>query len=105
MRAGKTLRLNRYLADCGLGSRRKVEEFITTGRIAVNGNLVQDLSRQIIPGKDKVTLDGKLIQPAKEKFYLILNKPRGYVVSQNDELGRKTVYSLLPPKGKQLAYA
>lgn len=105
LRDGKTLRLNRYLADCGQGSRRKVEEFITSGRIKVNDILVKDLSRQILPGKDKVTLDGKLIQPQKEKYYLILNKPRGFIVSQNDELGRKTVYSLLPPKGKQLAYA
>jgi len=105
LRDGKTLRLNRYIADCGQGSRRKVEEFITSGRIKVNGILVKDLSRQINPAEDKVTLDGKPIHLQKEKYYLILNNPRGFVVSQNDELGRKTVYSLLPSKGKQLAYA
>ena len=105
LRDGKTLRLNRYIADCGQGSRRKVEEFITSGRIKVNGILVKDLSQRVNPAEDKVTLDGKPIHPQKEKYYLILNKPRGYIVSQSDELGRKTVYSLLPPKGKQLAYA
>ena len=104
-RAGKTIRLNRYLADCGLGSRRKVEEFITSGRISVNGVIVKDLSTQIFSGKDTVTLDGKIVQPELKKVYLILNKPRGYVVTRSDELGRKTVYSLLPQQAKELSYA
>ena len=61
LRDGKTLRLNRYIADCGQGSRRKVEEFITSGRIKVNGILVKDLSQRVNPAEDKVTLDGKEI--------------------------------------------
>ena len=104
-RAGKATRLNRYLADCGLGSRRKVEEFITSGRIAINGITVKELGIKISPGKDTVTLDGTIMQPELKKVYLILNKPRGYIVTSSDELGRKTVYSLLPPKGKELSYA
>ncbi len=105
LKSGDGLRLNRYLADCGLGSRRKAEELILSGRISVNGKVCQDLATRIEADKDEVLLDGKALSAKKEKLYLILNKPRGYVVSQSDELGRNTVYDLLPEKGQQLAYA
>lgn len=105
LKSGEGLRLNRYLADCGLGSRRKVETLITSGRISLNGMVCTDLAQRVEPAKDRVTLDGKAISANLEKQYIILNKPRGYVVSQSDELGRQTIYELLPEKSRQLAYA
>ena len=105
LKAGNSLRLNRYLADCGLGSRRKVEEYITAGRIKVNGEPCVDLALQVNPAKDIVAMDDKPLSLKLQKIYLLLNKPRGYVVSQSDELGRETVYSLLPENAANLAYA
>ncbi len=104
-KSGEGTRLNRFLADCGLGSRRKVESLITEGRISINGRICTDLAQRVEPAKDQVSLDGKAVTANQEKQYLILNKPRGYVVSQSDELGRETVYALLPEKSRQLAYA
>ncbi len=104
-KSGEGLRLNRYLADCGLGSRRKVEELISAGRIKVNGEKCTDLAQRVDLANDQVSLDGKELSPKQEKQYLILNKPRGYVVSQSDELGRQTVYDLLPERSRSLSYA
>lgn len=103
--AGDGIRLNRFLADCGLGSRRKVEELITSGRVKVNGQPCSDLACHISDPDDRVEVDGKQVQARREKLYLILNKPRGYVVSRSDELGRQTVYDLLPEKAANMAYA
>ncbi|PKN72918.1 MAG: ribosomal large subunit pseudouridine synthase B [Candidatus Cloacimonetes bacterium HGW-Cloacimonetes-3] len=104
-KAGDPVRLNRFLADCGLGSRRKVEELITAGRVKLNGEVCTDLATQIDPANDDLQLDGKDISAKKQKMYLMLNKPRGYVVTQSDEMGRQTVYSLLPENAQNLAYA
>lgn len=105
LKAGKELRLNRFLADCGLGSRRKVEEFISGGRVTINGVVCIDLSQKINTDNDVIELDGKALSAKKEKVYILLNKPRGFVVSQADELGRETVYSLLPENAANMAYA
>ncbi len=104
-KAGDPVRLNRFLADCGLGSRRKVEELITAGRVRLNGEVCTDLATQIDPANDDLQLDGKALSAKKQKMYLMLNKPRGYVVTQSDEMGRQTVYSLLPENAQNLAYA
>lgn len=102
---GKELRLNRFLADCGLGSRRKTEELILSGKVMVNGQICTELSKTIDVEKDEVSYEGKVIKPSEEKLYLILNKPAGYVVSQKDEYDRKTVYELLPDEYRNLPYA
>jgi pseudouridine synthase len=104
-KSGEGIRLNRFLADCGLGSRRKVEELILSGRIALNGDICTELAQRVDPDKDKLSLDGKELSGKRDKQYIILNKPCGYVVSQSDELGRQTVYDLLPQKSRQLSYA
>jgi pseudouridine synthase len=103
--AGEPLRLNRYLADCGLGARRKVEQLIVAGKIMVNGEVCVDLARRIDIANDTVLYDGKELHPRTRFLYLILNKPRGYVVSRSDELGRDTIYKLLPEGAKDLTYA
>ena len=101
---GETVRLNRFLADCGLGSRRGVETLITDGKISVNGTICKDLASQIDPSQDEVRYQGKILSIEK-KTYLVLNKPMGYVVSQKDEFDRKTVYDLLPDEFANLPYA
>lgn len=92
----KTIRLNKFLAEAGLGSRRKVEELIITGKISVNGEIVTDLSTQVNPNKDKVIALGKPVSIESKKVYLLLNKPKSYVVTKQDEFDRKTIYKLLP---------
>lgn len=92
----KTVRINRYLADAGLGSRRKVEELVSSGAVQINGKVATELSTQITPGADEVRVEGRLIHPADKKVYLLLNKPRQYIVTKQDEYDRKTIYKLLP---------
>lgn len=101
---GSTVRLNRFLADSGLGSRRKVEELITGGEISVNGAVCTDLACQVDPSQDEVRYQGKALS-AENKVFLVLNKPMGYVVSQKDEFSRKTVYDLLPMEYSHVPYA
>lgn len=89
------VRLQKFLADAGVGSRRAGEQFILAGRVAVNGQTVRLLGSKVDPDRDKVTVDGKIVR-AKNLVYVALNKPVGCVCSRNDELGRPTIYELLP---------
>ena len=81
-----TIRLNRYLAMCGVGARRKVEEFITAGRVRINGETVTEPGRQVAPG-DVVELDGRELSPV-EPTYLIFNKPKGVLSAVEDSRER-----------------
>jgi 23S rRNA pseudouridine2605 synthase len=89
------VRLQKFLADAGVASRRASEEIIQAGRVAVNGEPVCTLGVKVDPERDHVKLDGKPVK-ARRKIYVALNKPRGLVCSRKDELGRPTVYELLP---------
>jgi pseudouridine synthase len=89
------VRLQKYLADAGVASRRAGEQIILAGRVAVNGEIVAALGARIDPVHDKVAVDGKPVR-AKRKLYVALNKPPGLVCSRSDELGRPTIYGLLP---------
>ena len=89
------LRLQKFLADAGVASRRAAEQIILEGRVAINGHVVRLLGTKVDPVHDKITLDGRPVQ-AKKKIYLALNKPVKCVCSHNDELGRPTIYELLP---------
>jgi 23S rRNA pseudouridine2605 synthase len=88
--------LNRFLALCGCGSRRKCELFIQAGRVAIDGNIVRSLSTSIDEMASAVTVDGKRVAPPEKFIYILMNKPKGYVTTASDELGRKTVIDLLP---------
>ena len=94
------IRLQAFMANCGVASRRKCEEIITSGRVKVNGVVVDKLGSKVTD-KDVVTVDGKVIQK-EEHVYYVLNKPRGYVTTLDDEFGRKKVIDLFAPE--DLAY-
>jgi len=88
-------RLQKFLAEAGLASRRAGEQIILAGRVAVNGQVIRQLGAKVDPDHDKVTVDDQPVR-AKRKVYLALNKPRGLVCSRKDELDRPTIYELLP---------
>lgn len=88
-------RLQKFLAQAGVASRRKSEEIILEGRVKVNGKIVKELGVKVDPNKDQITVDGKPIKQPEKKVYLMINKPRGYVSTVEDEKGRKTVLDLL----------
>ena len=89
------VRLQKFLADAGVASRRAGEQIILAGRVAVNGETVAELGTRVDPVHDQVAVDGKPVR-AKRKLYVALNKPPGLVCSRKDELERPTIYELLP---------
>ncbi len=76
-------RLQKYLAQCGIASRRKSEEYILQGKVKVNGIKITELGTKINPQKDKIEVDGKQIKQQQRKKYILLNKPIGYVTTKN----------------------
>ncbi len=89
------MRLQKYLAECGIASRRKSEELIAQGRVYVNGELVEQMGFIVDPDRDAVTFDGQKVVPRANKEYIMLNKPAGYVSTCSDERGRPTVMELV----------
>ncbi len=92
-------RLQKVLASSGVASRRKCEEIILAGRVAVNGEVVTVLGTKVSK-KDVITVDGKLIQK-EELVYYVLNKPTGYITTVSDPKGRRTVMDLIEPEDKK----
>ena len=89
------IRLQKFLADAGVASRRASEEIILAGRVAVNGQPVSELGTKVEPARDRVTVDGRNLKP-KRKLYLALNKPPGYLCTRVDQAKRQTLADLLP---------
>lgn len=90
------IRLQKFLANCGIASRRKCEEFILEGKVKVNGEIVTQLGKKINPDKDEVYFNDKKIENKKEKkIYILLNKPIGYVTTAKDQFDRETVLDLI----------
>ena len=93
-------RLQKLIAAAGIASRRHAEELITAGKVSLNGKVITELGTKADPEKDHIKVNGKLINPqlkAREKIYVLLNKPRGYLSSVSDQEGRPLVVELLPP--------
>jgi len=95
-------RLQKYLADAGVASRRKSEELILQGKIKVNGEVVKELGTKIDPESDKVEYKGSLLNKKEERLVLMLNKPKEIISSVTDPQGRKTVLDLIPEKFPRL---
>lgn len=89
------MRIARFLASCGLGSRRFCEELIISSRIMVNDELVTTLTTDINPILDKITVEGEPVKPKKLVYYL-LNKPKGYTTTRSDPHAEKFIIDLLP---------
>lgn len=89
------VRLQKVIADSGLSSRRKAEEMIAGGRVTVNGKVVRELGTKVDPAKDHVKVDGRHLKPAPPQVFLMLNKPKGYVSSLSDPIGRPTIMDLV----------
>jgi len=88
-------RLQKIIANAGITSRRKAEQLILAGRVAVNGTVVTELGAKADAEKDHIRVDGRVISPPEQKAYLMLHKPRGYVTTLSDPEGRPTVMDLL----------
>ena len=91
-------RLQKYLAECGVASRRKCEELILQGKVKVNNQIVTELGVKVNLEKDIVKFEDKEIKPTSKMVYILLNKPIGYVTTADDQFGRDTVLDLVKVK-------
>ena len=92
------IRLQKYLAEAGIASIRKSEEYITAGRVKVNGKIINELGTKVSPEKDEIYFDDKKIENKEELVYILLNKPIGYVTTAKDQFNRDTVMNLIKIK-------
>ncbi len=90
-RAPGQVRINRYLSMCGIASRRKAEDLVVEGRVSVNGVTISSLATTLVPGRDRVFVDGKEVAHIDAPIYLVLNKPKDTITTMSDERGRATV--------------
>lgn len=92
---GEKIRLQKFMAECGVASRRASEVIIEEGRVTVNGEKTTELGTKVDPDFDTVCVDGTAIRQEKKKYYIMLHKPQGYITSASDQFGRKTVLDLV----------
>ena len=90
------MRLEKFLSESGIASRRDAKQYITAGRVSVNSERVLIPGTHIVPQRDEIIFDGKPIRGKPKQIYLMLNKPAGYVTTVRDERGRPTVMALVP---------
>lgn len=95
-------RLQKYIARCGAASRRAAEELILAGRVQVNGKTVSVLGTKVDADSDRILLDGRRLMPETKLYYIMLNKPKGYVTTASDERGRPKVTDLVNLPGVRL---
>ena len=97
------IRLNRYIANAGICSRRKADDFIAAGVVSVNGEVVTELGHKVDPAKDNVRYNGELLKREK-KVYILLNKPKDYITTTDDPQERKTVMQLIDKATNERVY-
>jgi 23S rRNA pseudouridine2605 synthase len=90
-----TIRLQKFLAECGIASRRKAEELISRGEVSVDGTTITEMGYKLDPARQEVRFRGARVVPKKTHTYILLNKPKGYVTTMSDPQGRPIVTSLL----------
>lgn len=95
-------RLQKFISQAGVASRRKAEELILAGRVIVNGKVITKLGTTV-SDKDKVVVDGALVKPADQKVYYVFNKPKGVITTSADEKGRKAVVDFVPKNPRVVA--
>ncbi len=95
------MRINKFLATCGVASRRAADQLIKDGLVKINGRICS-AGDDVEVGSDSVSVNGKLVSAVKKFDYYIMNKPKGYVCTVKDDKGRKTVMDLLPQSAKRL---
>jgi len=89
------IRLNKFLSQAGIASRREADRLITEGRIKINSQVIQELGYKIDDQKDRIEIDGREVRQEQTPIYLMLNKPKGYLATLKDTFGRPTVMNLL----------
>lgn len=99
--ADNKVRLQKYLSECGVASRRKAEDLIAAGKVKVNGKPAT-IGDKIDPGHDTVIVAGKKIRKSKKNTYIMLHKPRGFITTLSDEMGRKCVAQLIEDVGTRV---
>ena len=92
------IRLQKFLAEAGIASRRKAEQFILQGKIKVNGKIITELGTKVDPKKDIIEFENKKIKQENKKIYILLNKPIGYVTTVKDKFNRDSVMDLVKTK-------
>src|SRR3954471_24547511 len=95
------VRLQKFLAEAGVASRRASEQCIAEGRVAVNGEVVRELGTKVEPARDTITVDGRPVKP-RRKMYVAMNKPPRVVVTRRDPEDRNTISDLLPKEWSNL---
>lgn len=94
-------RLQKYMAECGIASRRKSEELIRAGKVKVNGELAE-IGQKVDPVKDTVSVEGRKVNHDQKHVYIMLNKPRGFITTMNDEKDRRCVAELVSDVGTRV---
>ena len=89
------MRINKFIASCGVTSRRKAEELILNKKVKVNGNIIEELSYKVDVDNDTVEVDGKVINKSEKLVYILLNKPEGYITTVKDQFDRPSVIDIL----------
>lgn len=89
------MRINKYIASCGICSRRKAEEYILQGKVKINDEVVKDLSTVVNENLDKVYFEDKLVNLEKKNVYIMLNKPKGYVTTNSEQFNRRSTLDLI----------
>jgi 23S rRNA pseudouridine2605 synthase len=95
------VRLQKFLSEAGVASRRASEQVILSGRVEVNGKVIKELGSKVDPAQDRITLEGRPLK-ARRKLYVALHKPRGYICSRQDPEGRRRLSDLLPKEWSNL---
>jgi 23S rRNA pseudouridine2605 synthase len=99
--ADNSVRLQKYISECGIASRRKAEELISLGKVKVNGR-VASIGDKIDPKRDNIVVNGKKVKKTKKNTYIMLHKPRGFITTLSDEMGRKCVAQLVEDVGTRV---
>ncbi|MCL2630726.1 MAG: rRNA pseudouridine synthase [Firmicutes bacterium] len=92
------MRLNKYIADSGVCSRRQADALIKEGRVKINSKVITELGTEVNEANDSVTVDGNKIKPKNKRTYIMLNKPKGALCTVKDDRGRKTVMDFIDSK-------